>query len=182
MEIRRFFIDAEFNDEIGDCRIEPISLALVPDDDAAREFYAVSSEFSEGAAHGWLRMHVLPKLPPRGERLTLAEIRDDISTYFNACAPINGQDAKLEFWGKNIGMDMAVLGLIFGGLSKFYAAVGACGFKRSYFNDSDMLRTRLYEQGVKPPFSHIPDAERHMALLDARQERAEYRMMKALLG
>ncbi len=181
MTTLRFFLDTEFNDEVGDCRIEPISIGLVSED-GQHEFYAVSSEFSESAAHPWLRENVLPKLPPMHQRVPLLAMRDGVRGYFNGFSKPGVTDMKLQIWGKNIGCDMVVMGLLFGGLSKFYGAMTEIGVRRSFFNDTDTLRTRLSEQGITSPRMDIPESQRHQALRDAHQERQEYLLLKNLLS
>ena len=177
---KKFFFDTEFNDEVGDCRVEPISIGLVTEC-GGMAYYGVSNEFNEAAAHQWLKDNVIPKLPPFVQRIPLKVMREEIIGFFAESAPPNGEEGKAQLWGKNPGGDMITLGLIFGGLSKFYTAMNEIGFRRTYFNDTDTLRTQLFERFIKPPRLTVEEADRHTAIGDAIQEREEYRMMKILL-
>lgn len=167
----RFFLDTEFNDELGDFRIEPISIALVSEN-GEREMYAESSEFSEAAAHPWLHENVIPKLGPRAGRVPLGTIRDMVARYLaDAVRAAPARADKLQIWAKNGALDQAVLGLLFGGLSRFYEYVGTLGIERTYFNDTDMLRREAPAYPAKEPRA---DDKKHHALHDARNERQEY--------
>ncbi len=174
----RFFLDTEFNDEIGNCRIEPISIALVSDN-GEREFYAESSEFSEEAAHPWLKLHVLPKLGPKSQRQPLDTIRNGLKTYLtDGVRASSGRVDKIQIWAKNGSNDFTLLGLLFDGLSKFYAFLNTIGIERTYFNDTDMLRRQVQTKVATE--SRLAE-HLHHALWDARNERAEYiALQKAL--
>ncbi|NBX67172.1 MAG: hypothetical protein EBQ96_09275 [Proteobacteria bacterium] len=174
----RFFFDTEFNDEVGGMRVELISMAFVSED-GEREFYAECSEFSEDAAHPWLKENVLPHLGPRERRLPVNSIEQGLRKFFaDAVRASPERVTKVQIWAKNGSNDFTVLGLAFGGLSKFYAFMNELGIERSYFNDTDMLRRELKEKvKIERDPKHIP----HHALGDARHERREYVAIQAAL-
>ena len=174
----RFIIDTEFDDEVGDSRIELVSIALVSED-GGREFYAENSEYDEAKAHDWLREHVLPKLGPRAQRLPRAVILDGIKKYFKAAVEASPEPVTtVQLWYKNGANDYTNLGLLFGGLSKYYAFMNTLGVTRSYFNDTDMLRRELK---TKVKIERDPRHVAHHAQGDARHERLEYKALIAAL-
>lgn len=167
----KFFLDTEFNDEVGNCRMELISLAFVSED-GEREFYAESAEFEESAAHPWLRQNVLPKLGDRAQRLPLDSIVSGLKTYLaDAVRAAPGRVTRVQIWAKNGAMDQAVIGLIFGGLARYYAFMTEQGVERNYFRDTNELRLRT---NVRVATENRPVAQQHHALWDARNERQEY--------
>ena len=174
-----FFLDTEFNDELGDMRIELISLALVSED-GEREFYAESNEFSADKAHPWLHEHVLGKLGARERRLPVSSIRDGVAKYLSDAVraakgpPVN----RVQIWAKNGALDFTILGLIFGGLSKYYDFMTSLGVVRNFFNDTDDLRAR---SPAKVRIERDP-AQVHHALYDARNERMEYLALRKAIA
>lgn len=174
----RFFFDTEFNDEVGGMRVELISMAFVSED-GEREFYQECSEFSEEAAHPWLKDNVLPHLGPKEQRLPVSSIREGIRRYFtDAVRGAPNRVTKVQIWAKNGSNDFTVLGLAFDGLSKFYAFMNELGVERTYFNDTDMLRREVQE---KVKIERAANEPAHHARFDARHERKEYMALQAAL-
>ncbi len=80
--VARYFYDCEF---IEDGRtIELISIGVVAED--GREFYAVSTEFDPDRATGWVRRHVLDKLPGPADPAwrSRQRIREDLYAFLTA--------------------------------------------------------------------------------------------------
>jgi hypothetical protein len=175
----KFFLDTEFNDEVGNGRMELISIALVSEN-GEREYYAESSEFSEHDAHPWLHEHVLGKLGDKAQRLPVTSITEGLKAYFmDAFKNAPGNVTKLQIWAKNGAMDQAMLGLTFGGLARFYEFMTTQGIERSFFHDTNELRMRC---ATKVAIEGRPNAQLHHALWDARTERLEYiALQKAIL-
>ncbi|MBU6236034.1 MAG: 3'-5' exoribonuclease [Alphaproteobacteria bacterium] len=168
----RFFLDTEFDDENDDMRLDLISIGLVSED-GGREFYAECNAYDETRAHAWLQENVIPHLGPREQRLPVSSIREGLKKYFRAAVEgAEGRVTKVQIWSKNGSNDNTILGLIFGGLSKYYAFMNTLGVERTYFNDTDMLRRDLGDQKVKT--ERDPKHTAHHAMGDARHERREY--------
>jgi len=61
----RFFYDTEFLERGPAYPLQLISIGVVAED--GREYFAANADFDPATATPWLREHVLPQLPPRGE-------------------------------------------------------------------------------------------------------------------
>lgn len=104
----RYFLDTEF---IEDGKtIDLISFALVPDE--GYSFYKCNLDCNLGAASPWVREHVLPHLPPFGDKewAPRAQIRDELLSYLGYPSPVHNELRGLpgsgappkespEFWG-----------------------------------------------------------------------------------
>ncbi|MGH4026079.1 MAG: polyadenylate-specific 3'-exoribonuclease AS, partial [Pseudonocardiaceae bacterium] len=145
----RFFYDCEFIED-GDT-IELISIGVV--DEQGREYYAVSTEFDPQRAGSWVRSHVLPKLPPPGDRAwrSRAAIRDSLLEFLTA--PGEG----VELWAWFAAYDHVALAQLWGAMPALPRALPR--FTRE-------LRQR-WEDAGKPPLPP-PPTNAHDALADAR--------------
>lgn len=101
----KFFFDTEFIDGVVP---QLISIGIV--DDAGREYYAVSNEWSIADCNPWVRQHVLPKLPPPETWKSRQQIRDEIVAFVNA------RNAPPEFWGYFVAWDWILLCGLFGAM------------------------------------------------------------------
>ena len=114
----RFFIDCEFNAEIGPT-MELISIGIAAED--GRTYYAVSSEFDPDKCSDWVKENVFPKLgvpefcsgglmpDPLIVPKTLIEMRKEINEFVTGATP--------EFWGYFAAWDWLLLGQhIMGGM------------------------------------------------------------------
>lgn len=101
----RYFFDTEFNEDGR--TIELISIGVVADD--GREFYAVSREFDPERCNDWVRLNVLPQLPPRtdGRWMWRWQIADELLAFI-------GEDPKPEFWAYYADYDWVVLCQLYG--------------------------------------------------------------------
>lgn len=100
----RYYLDTEFNEDGR--TIDLISIALVCED--GREFYAVSKEAELHRVNEWVRVNVLPLLPPptSPEWMTRAQIRDGILAFL-------GKD-KPTFWAYFADYDWVAFCQLFG--------------------------------------------------------------------
>ncbi len=129
----RFFLDSEFNEHTARNTLDPISIALVPDDDTKPDYYGVSREFNAAAITPWLRDNVVKHLPPEDARRSNAEIKDDMVAYLKSFA---GSDiSKVEIWAYNGATDQVVMANFFGGLTKMREAFAEAGLPRPEFRD-----------------------------------------------
>lgn len=179
----RLFLDTEFNDKVGDFRIEPISFGLV-NEAGDREFYAESNEFDEGKCGPWLLENVVPHLGPKAQRLPLDSIREGVKDYFRAAvdAANKGESIKvnrIQIWAKNGAFDFVLLSLLFTSMDVLYDFLNTLGIERTYFEDTNTIRAKLGDQkvAVGRPDNEPP----HHARFDARHERREYLAMQAAL-
>ena len=155
----RFFYDCEFIED-GDT-IELISIGVV--DEQGREYYAVSTEFDPQRAGGWVRSHVLPKLPPPGDSAwrSRAEIRDSLLEFLTA--PGEG----VELWAWFAAYDHVALAQLWGAMPALPRALPR--FTRE-------LRQR-WEDAGKPPLPP-PPTNAHDALADARHNLTRWRAIE----
>ena len=142
----RFFLDSEFNEHAGPFRLDPISIALVPEDRAAPDYYGVSAEFDTASITPWLHDNVVSHLPPPEERRANAAIRDDMTAYLKSFGPAD----KLEIWAYNGATDQVVLANFFGGLMGMRKAFNEAGIQRVEFRDVKEL-TRATGERLPPP-------------------------------
>lgn len=155
----RFFYDCEFIED-GDT-IELISIGVV--DERGREYYAVSTEFDPQRAGGWVRSHVLPKLPPPGDPAwrSRAAIRDSLLEFLTA--PGEG----VELWAWFAAYDHVALAQLWGAMPALPRALPR--FTRE-------LRQR-WEDAGKPPLPS-PPTNAHDALADARHNLTRWRAIE----
>jgi hypothetical protein len=155
----RFFYDCEFIED-GDT-IELISIGVV--DEQGREYYAVSTEFDPQRAGGWVRSHVLPKLPPPGDPAwrSRAAIRDSLLEFLTA--PGEG----VELWAWFAAYDHVALAQLWGAMPALPRALPR--FTRE-------LRQR-WEDAGKPSLPP-PPTNAHDALADARHNLTRWRAIE----
>lgn len=150
----RFFLDTEFNDNATRFAIDPISIALVPEDHARANYYGVSSEFDESRIHPWLEENVIRQLPPRGERVTNDEIRDQIMDYVASFREEGREISGVEIWAYNGATDSVVLANFFGGLNKFRQAFNEAGLPEPVFREMKELTRATGKNLPKPEHAH----------------------------
>jgi hypothetical protein len=166
----RFFLDSEFNEHAARFKLDPISIALVPEDDAAPDFYAVSSEFDEASVSDWVRENVIRHLPPPAQRISNDNIRDGIRDYVRSF-PLT---PTVEIWMHNGASDQVVLAQFFGGLTRLREMFREAGAKKLEFRDTKEL--------VRATGKHLPPPENaHDCHVDARWTRDEFRHLRAHL-
>lgn len=164
----RFFYDTEF---IEDGRsIELISIGVVAED--GREYYAVSTEFDPERAGGWVRAHVLPKLPPPSSQLwrSRRRIREDLEEFFGVSDSTGAGGADpIELWAWIGAYDHVALCQLWGTMPELPRALPR--FTRE-------LR-QLWEDRGSP---RLPPRSRdaHDALVDARDQLRRFRLITAV--
>ena len=160
-------LDTEFNSRAGGFRIEPISFAMIRGD-GSKEFYAVSDSFNQAAAkrHEFLVAKVLPKLPPKDQRISIPAIRQRMSDFLRDAAH-DAQANQMTIWAKNGGMgDFILLDLLFEG--RFFEVMNSHGIERTYTKDT----YDLFKQAGSPKLDiQIAPEVHHTAIGDVRHER-----------
>lgn len=161
VRLRRYFFDTEFNDTVGNFRIDFISIGVVSE--SGREYYGISNQFNlaAAAAHPWLRDNVVNKLDHHSAWKSIEEIRQGI---IDMIEPAH----EVEFWAKNGSYDNVLLCQIFGGMGPLRDALNkAMGIQKVTFRDTkELLRV-----AVKPDIQPMAEADKHIAINDARNER-----------
>lgn len=156
----RFFLDSEFNEHVQPHMLDPISVALVPEDKSAPVYYGVSAEFNAAALTPWLRDNVEHHLPPPAERrdngAIAQELRDYLKTFTNNPEPVT----SVEIWAYNGGTDQVVLANFFGGLMGLRQAFRDAGLPAPTFRDAKEL-VRATGETLPPP------KDAHDSLADA---------------
>ncbi len=154
----RFFLDTEFNEHAARFAIDPISLALVPEDSTRDNFYAVSNDFVADKITPWLHENVVVHLPPPEQRQSPDDIRDNIIKYLKT---FKADDiGKIEIWALNGSTDNVVLASLFGGLMGLQEAFNQAGLPRFEFREIKEL-TRATGVRLQPP------ENAHNCLVDA---------------
>jgi hypothetical protein len=155
----RFFYDCEFIED--GITIELISIGVV--DEQGREYYAVSTEFDPERAGDWVRSHVLPKLPPPGDRTwhSRAAIRDTLLEFLTA----SGE--QVELWAWLAAYDHVALAQLWGPMPALPRALPR--FTRE-------LRQH-WEAAGKPPLPP-PPSDAHDAVADARHNLTRWRVIE----
>lgn len=169
----RFFLDSEFNEHAARFAIDPISVALVPENQQQPNFYAVSSDFDPRAITPWLQDNVVVHLPPPQARLPNDAIRDAIVDYLKKIAP--AQVGRVEIWAHNGATDQVVLASFFGGLMGLRRAFNAAGLPSPEFRDTKEL-VRATGHRIAPP------QNAHDCLVDALWTRDLFASCAAKLG
>jgi len=142
----RFFLDSEFNEHAAPHKLDPISIALVPEDEQLPDYYGVSAEFDETAITPWLRDNVVRHLPPATQRRRNAEIGTDMAEYLKGFAGAE----SVEIWAYNGATDQVVLANFFGGLMNLRQAFKEAGLPAPEFRDLKEL-TRATGESLPPP-------------------------------
>jgi hypothetical protein len=162
----RFFYDTEFLERGPQHPIELISVAVV--DEEGREFFAANRDFdrlhAEGPGGEFVRVHVLPKLPPLTSPLWME--RAEIARRLEAFVERPGNGEPPEFWGSYAAYDHVVLCQLFGSMSELPA--GWPMFTR----DFEQLRETL--ANPRPTLPPRDQATAHDAMADARWLRAAW--------
>lgn len=149
----RFFLDTEFNEHAKPFAIDPISLALVPDNASRDNFYGVSSDFDASKITPWLQENVVVHLPPTHSRIPNSQLRDRIISYLQkfGCADAS----KIEIWTYNGATDQVVLASFFGGLMGLRNAFKKAGLPKVEFRDTkELLRAT---SAILPPPKNAHD-------------------------
>jgi hypothetical protein len=129
----RFFLDSEFNEHAAPFAIDPISVALVPEQENRDNFYAVSNAFDAAKITPWLNDNVVIHLPPPPARQSPDDIREGILRYLKT---FRADDVvKVEIWAMNGSTDNVVLANFFGGLMNLRQAFNSAGLPSPEFRD-----------------------------------------------
>jgi hypothetical protein len=156
----RFFLDSEFNEHAAPMKLDPISIALVPEDEAAKDFYAVSREFDAAKTTPWLEKNVVRHLPPEAGRATNAEIRDRMLDYLKGFSSPENPVTTIEIWAYNGATDQVVMANFFGGLTKLRDAFREAGLPPPQFRDlKELTRATRDIPGIEslPPPENAHD-------------------------
>ncbi len=166
----RFFLDTEFNEHAARFAIDPISLALVPEDTTRDNFYAVSNDFKADKITPWLQENVVVHLPSPEQWQSPDDIRDNIIRYLQT---FKADDiGKIEIWALNGSCDNVVLSNFFGGLMGLRDAFKKAGLPRAEFREMNEL--------VRATGVNLPSPENaHDCLIDALWTRD---LFKACVG
>jgi len=146
----RFFLDSEFNEAAARFAIDPISIALVPEDRSRENFYAVSSEFDAAKITPWLEENVIRHLPAPAERMSNDDIRDKIIGYVSGFKAEGAEVSSVEIWAYNGSTDNVVMANFFGGLTGLRKAFNEAGLPSPEFRDMKEL-TRATGKKLPPP-------------------------------
>jgi hypothetical protein len=145
----RFFLDTEFNEHAARNTLDPISIALVPEDEAQPNFYGVSSEYNAEKITPWLEENVIKHLPPTDQRKSNDDIRDAMIEYLKG---FSGQGAtSVEIWAYNGSTDNVVIANFFGGLLNMRQAFNEAGLPRPEFREIKELARATGGQKLPPP-------------------------------
>lgn len=155
----RFFYDCEFIED--GMTIELISIGVVAED--GREFYAVSTEFDGERAGPWVRVNVLPKLPPPSDPAwrSREQIRAGLLEFFGVA------DEGIELWAWFASYDHVAIAQLWGAMPDLPRRIPR------FTHD---LRQRWEDVG-KPKLPP-PPADAHDALADARHNLSRWKAME----
>jgi len=159
--LRRYFFDTEFNDTVGDFRIDFISIGMV-DEGGAKEYYGISNEFNMVAAvrHPWLRDNVVNKLDHHSTWKSVEEIRQGILDMIEPAS-------EIEFWAKNGSYDNVLLCQLFGGMGPLRDILRKeKGVNKVTFRDNK----ELLRMAVKPEIMPMDESVKHISINDAKNE------------
>lgn len=160
----RYFLDTEFWDkEIVDFQVELISIAMISEDN--REFYGISEDFDpNGCDDYWLNEHVIAKLPPQEEWVSLTLIQKGLLDLIQPAETV-------EFWARNGFYDHFILSKLFGGLGALKCRLKEeKGIDKLIFRDTHELRRMFGESGLP----ELSEEEMHSAINDVRHEKGEF--------
>ena len=146
----RFFLDSEFNEHAARFALDPISIALVPEDSSQPHFYGVSNEYDAEKITPWLQDNVITHLPPQNQRKSNEAIRRDIIDYLKSFNAPDKPVQEIEIWAYNGSTDNVVLANFFGGLLKMRAAFNAAGLPSPQFREMKEL-IRATGETLPPP-------------------------------
>jgi 3' exoribonuclease, RNase T-like len=161
--VARYFYDCEFIED-GQT-IELVSIGVIAQD--GREFYAVSTEFDPARASGWVRSHVLNKLPAPADPAwrSRAAIRDELYAFLTA------PGVPVELWAWFAAYDHVVVAQLWGAMPDLPREVPRL---------TREIRQHWEAAGCPP----IPRAgtDRHDALADARLAYARWQVAQDVLN
>ena len=146
----KVFFDTEFIED--GVTIDLISIGLVTED--GRTFTVASTEADLSRATSWVRAHVLPLLPPKGDPAWMSriEIHDALIAFIGTDTP--------EFWGYCADYDWVALCQLFGRM---------LDLPRGWPKYAHDLRQAADEHGLTRADYPVQDpASAHDALADAR--------------
>ena len=169
----RFFLDTEFNEHAARNKLDPISVALVPEDETKPNFYGVSNEYNAGKITPWLNDNVVKHLPPADQRKSEDEIRQGITDYINSFDKEGV--TSVEIWAYNGSTDFTVLSNFFGSQMGLRKAFTDAGLPRPEFRDVKELMHAT--KGKKLP---APE-NAHDSLQDTIWTRAQFKYLKKKL-
>ena len=151
----RFFLDTEFNEHAARNTLDPISLALVPEDNTQPNFYGVSNEYNTEKITPWLEENVVVHLPPADQRKSIAAIKQDMIEYLKGFA--SSEVKAVEIWAYNGSTDNVVLANFFGGLLPMRKAFNEAGLPSPQFREIKEL-VRATGEKVPPPSENAHDS------------------------
>lgn len=146
----RFFLDSEFNEHAAPFKLDPISIALVPENRAAPDYYGVSRDFDAFKITQWLQDNVVKHLPPDAERRSNDDIRNDMVAYMKGFNTPENPVTSIEIWAYNGATDQVVMANFFGGLTKLRHAFKQAGLPSPEFRELKDL-TRATGENLPPP-------------------------------
>ena len=145
----RFFLDTEFNEHAARNTLDPISLALVPEDTAQPNFYGVSNEYNAEKITPWLQENVVVHLPSEDQRKSNETLKQDMIEYLKGFA--SPEVKEVEIWAYNGSMDNVVLANFFGGLLPMRKAFNEAGLPSPQFREIKELIRATGEKAPPPP-------------------------------
>lgn len=150
----RFFLDAEFNEYAGPFKLDPISIALVPEDEKAETYYGVSQEFDQERLTPWVVENVVRHLPAAEKRVSNEDIRKGILDYFKKFSTPDKPVEAVEIWAYNGATDQVVLAQFFGGLTALREEFKKAGLPKPLFRDLKELTRATGETLPAPENAH----------------------------
>lgn len=166
-KILRFFLDAEFNEHAARNTLDPISIALVPEDDSKPNFYGISNEYNTEKITPWLQDNVIKHLPPADQRKSQDEIRQNLTEYIKSFDKTGVE--SVQIWAYNGATDSVVLANFFGGLMGLRKAFKEAGLPEPQFRE---MKELVRAAGAKKP---SPPANAHDCLQDTLWNRDLFR-------
>lgn len=146
--ILRFFLDSEFNEHAMKLAIDPISIALVPENENRKTLYAVSADFKADKITPWLAENVVVHLPDASQRLTNDQIRNAIAHYLESFKSEGVKKVEI-LWAYNGATDNVVLANFFGGLMGLRSAFHEAGLPKPEFRDvKELTRATGMQKGL----------------------------------
>jgi len=168
-KVSNYFLDTEFFDPTGDgFSLDFISIGLVAQH-GDKEFYGVYDQINDDKYRGlWLHEHVISKLPPLEERMSLPQIRQGILETFESSKPQSGR-RQVDIWARNGAYDFFILCRLFEGMSALRQTLHqSCKIDRITFRDTKEV-IRLLPSLF--PWPEQNENTLHISIDDARNER-----------